>query len=67
VPGSSSPGIGWGPIELTEAGAISSLDPLADEAARVLHWHGDTLGLPSEAIRLAVNANHQNQAFTVGE
>jgi hypothetical protein len=67
--GSSSPvkEIGWGSAEPTKAGAVSNLDPLADEAARVLHWHGDTLGLPSEAIRLTVNANHQNQAFTVGE
>jgi GMP synthase (glutamine-hydrolysing) len=44
--------IGWGSVELTEAGALSSLSPLADEAARILHWHGDTFDLPPEAIRL---------------
>jgi GMP synthase (glutamine-hydrolysing) len=59
--------IGWGAVELTEAGAASSLKPLADAAARVLHWHGDTFDLPSEVIRLAGNANYPNQAFAIGE
>lgn len=58
--------IGWGRVELTEDGAASSLRPLGDEAARVLHWHGDTFDLPLNAVRLAGNADYQNQAFASG-
>jgi GMP synthase (glutamine-hydrolysing) len=55
--------IGWGPVALTEAGAVSSLAPLAEDGAKVLHWHGDTFDLPQGATRLASNANYENQAF----
>jgi GMP synthase (glutamine-hydrolysing) len=58
--------IGWGRVTLTDAGAKSCLAPLADEAAEVLHWHGDTFDLPDSAIRLASNDAYQNQAFAYG-
>jgi GMP synthase (glutamine-hydrolysing) len=58
--------IGWGRVELTDDGQASSLNPLADEGAVVLHWHGDTFDLPDGAVRLASNAAYENQAFAYG-
>ena len=55
--------IGWGHVELTEAGNASCLKPLGEDGAQVLHWHGDTFDLPEGATRLAFNANYENQAF----
>jgi GMP synthase (glutamine-hydrolysing) len=59
--------VGWGRIDLTAAGRASALKPLSDDGAVVLHWHGDTFDLPEGAIRLASNANYQNQAFSYDE
>ncbi len=58
--------IGWGTVELTEAGAASCLGGLAGDDARVLHWHGDSFDLPEGAVRLASNAHYANQAFAYG-
>jgi GMP synthase (glutamine-hydrolysing) len=55
--------LGWGRVDLTAAGRASALKPLGDDGAVVLHWHNDTFDLPDGAIRLAANANYQNQAF----
>lgn len=55
--------IGWGAIELTADGKSSCLRNLQ---TKVLHWHGDTFDLPKDAVRLASNANYQNQAFAYG-
>ncbi|GKQ50307.1 glutamine amidotransferase [Bradyrhizobium sp. Ce-3] len=55
--------IGWGPVELTADGKSSCLRNLH---SKVLHWHGDTFDLPSDAVRLASNANYENQAFAWG-
>jgi len=55
--------IGWGRVDLTPQGRESCLAPLGDPHARVLHWHGDTFDLPQGAVRLAANANYDNQAF----
>jgi GMP synthase (glutamine-hydrolysing) len=59
--------IGWGRLTLTEAGLRSCLQPLADESAMVLHWHGDTFDLPAGARRLARTKVYENQAFVHGE
>jgi GMP synthase (glutamine-hydrolysing) len=59
--------IGWGRVELTRAGHASSLSPLADDGALVLHWHGDTFDLPNGAVRLASNQAYANQAFAYGQ
>jgi GMP synthase (glutamine-hydrolysing) len=56
----------WGTIELTGAGKSSCLRTLQDEDAAVLHWHGDSFDLPSDATRLASNENYENQAFAYG-
>ncbi len=58
--------IGWGPVRLSPAGALSCLKPLGS-AAPVLHWHGDTFDLPDGATRLASNQNYDNQAFACGD
>jgi GMP synthase (glutamine-hydrolysing) len=55
--------IGWGRVELTEAGAASCLAPLGEDDAVVLHWHGDSFDLPPGAQRLASNRHYENQAF----
>lgn len=55
--------IGWGRVELTEAGAASCLGPLGEDDAVVLHWHGDSFDLPSGAQRLASNRHYENEAF----
>jgi GMP synthase (glutamine-hydrolysing) len=59
--------VGWGKVDLTAAGRTSCLLPLADDGAKVVHWHGDTFDLPTGATRLASNVNYQNQAFAFGE
>ena len=56
--------IGWGEVQLTEAGLASSLAHLADQP--VLHWHGDTFDLPPGAVRLAGTDLYENQAFSLG-
>ena len=56
--------IGVGPVELTEAGKLSCLAPLAGQP--LLHWHGDTFDLPEHAVRLASTALYENQAFSLG-
>jgi GMP synthase (glutamine-hydrolysing) len=58
--------VGWGRVDLTAEGRASALEPLGDDDAVVLHWHGDTFDLPEGATRLAANANYQNQAFAYG-
>jgi GMP synthase (glutamine-hydrolysing) len=56
--------IGWGPVDLTDAGASTPLRHLA--RTQVLHWHGDTFDLPQGAIHLASTAKCRNQAFCAG-
>lgn len=58
--------IGWYPIELTDAGRASPLRHLVDGNAPVLHWHGETFGLPAGANLLASSARYRNQAFSYG-
>lgn len=58
--------IGWGRVALTSDSLASCLTPLADEQARVLHWHGDIFDLSHGAVCLASNENYYNQAFSFG-
>jgi GMP synthase (glutamine-hydrolysing) len=55
--------IGWGPVELSPAGAAS---PLGELTGPVLHWHGDTFDLPAGAVHLASTPVCRNQAFALG-
>lgn len=65
-PGQNGAEIGWGPIDLT---ADAGGDPLLGGIAvplTVLHWHGDTFGLPPGAVHLASSPRYPNQAFRLG-
>jgi GMP synthase (glutamine-hydrolysing) len=57
--------IGWGKLDLTEAGRCGPLRHL--DGVPVLHWHGDTFDLPAGALRLASTAAFPNQAFSVND
>ncbi|OWY39835.1 glutamine amidotransferase [Xenophilus sp. AP218F] len=57
--------IGFGELQLTEAGLKSALSPLQD-APMVLHWHGDQFEIPASAQLLASSNRCPNQAFSVG-
>ena len=55
--------LGWLPIAWTaEARAFF---PVLSSNATVLHWHGDTFGLPSGAIRLAASEGCPEQGFLI--
>ncbi len=56
--------IGYGPVELTDAGRASPLARL--DGLPVLHWHGDNCDLPPGAERLASTPLCPVQAFRVG-
>jgi GMP synthase (glutamine-hydrolysing) len=56
--------IGWGALQLSEAGRNGPLRHLA--GVPVLHWHGDTFDLPEGADRLASTDLCANQAFSCG-
>ncbi len=58
--------IGWGTLEVTDAGAAAGFSSFSSEGkARVLHWHGETFDLPSGAVRLAGDPICPNQAFAL--
>lgn len=57
--------IGWAPVALTAAAAISPLRHLA--GLDMLHWHGDAFDLPQGATLLASTPRTPNQAFSIGE
>lgn len=65
-PGSAGKEIGWGKLALTQAGQQSPLAELSPELTSVLHWHGDTFGLPEGATLLAGSDFYPHQAFSVG-
>lgn len=56
--------IGWAPVALTAAAAISPLRDLA--GLDMLHWHGDAFDLPQGATLLASTPKTPNQAFSIG-
>jgi GMP synthase (glutamine-hydrolysing) len=56
--------IGWGELQLSEAGPNGPLRHFA--GVPVLHWHGDTFDLPQEAALLASTEICPNQAFSLG-
>lgn len=54
--------IGWAKLSFTPEGLDSPLRFLG--GGEVLHWHGDTFGLPARALRLASTHLYENQAFS---
>jgi GMP synthase (glutamine-hydrolysing) len=59
--------IGWYPLTLTEAGRRGCLAPVDGALTHVLHWHGDTFDIPSDATLLASSDICPNQAFSWGK
>jgi GMP synthase (glutamine-hydrolysing) len=57
--------IGRGGVDLPKRAWSRACGPLAEEAATVLHWHGDTFDLPSGAVRLAANQLPKHPAIPV--
>ena len=66
-PGLQGKEIGWFPLSLSSGGQHSTLLQSLEDAAEVLHWHGDTFDLPSGSTRLASSDRYENQAFTYGK
>lgn len=56
--------IGWGELQLSEAGRNGPLRHFT--GVPVLHWHGDTFDLPQGAELLASTEICLNQAFSLG-
>jgi GMP synthase (glutamine-hydrolysing) len=56
--------LGWGELQLTEAGRNGPLRHFA--GVPFLHWHGDTFDLPEGTELLASTAICPNQAFSLG-
>jgi len=55
--------LGWMPVTWTKE-ATSKFPHLLSQAT-VLHWHGDTFGLPPGATRLATSAGCPEQGFMI--
>ena len=58
--------IGFGSIELAEAGRQDALFVGFGEHLPALHWHGDTFTLPEGAVLLASSPMYAHQAFRFG-
>jgi GMP synthase (glutamine-hydrolysing) len=58
--------IGFGLIELAEAGREDSLLTGLGEHLPAFHWHGDTFTLPDGAVLLASSPMYAHQAFRFG-
>lgn len=57
--------IGWFPVRLTEAARAHPLCKDLPAELLVLHWHGDTFALPSDALHLAESDACAQQGFLV--
>lgn len=58
----AGPEIGWSPLSLPEGdGPLEAL-----RGVPVLHWHGDNIGLPPQALALAATPATPCQAFMAG-
>lgn len=55
--------LGWLPIDWTQEALVAF--PGLSPAATVLHWHGDTFGLPPGATRLAASTACPEQGFLI--
>jgi GMP synthase-like glutamine amidotransferase len=66
-PNAHGPEIGWGAVRLAPSCRDDRLFTDLPRDLTVMHWHGETLELPSGAKRLISNANSPNQAFRLGD
>jgi GMP synthase (glutamine-hydrolysing) len=56
--------VGFAPVSINDAGMASPVRHLKD--VPVLHWHGDTFGLPEGVELLASTSKYAHQAFRRG-
>ena len=61
-----APEVGLGTVELTDDGRADPVLGPEGAALPVVHWHGDTFGIPDGAVRLASSERYPNQAFRYG-
>jgi GMP synthase-like glutamine amidotransferase len=54
--------IGWFPVTRSDA-VPNGLKGVLPERQTVFHWHGDTFGLPADAVHLYASEGCRNQAF----
>lgn len=59
--------IGWFPITLNDAFALTDLGRRLPRQAEVFHWHGETFSLPEGAVAIASSAACENQGFIYNE
>lgn len=61
------PEIGWAPVHLAPSCADDHLFAGLPATVTVLHWHGETLEVPSSAQLLMSSNAYPNQAFRIGD
>lgn len=61
-----APEIGLGDVRLTAEGLKDPVVGGAGATLPVMHWHGDTFDLPSDAVHLARSSLYVNQGFRAG-
>ncbi len=67
VPGNSGKELGWYPLRPgRDHGKFPWLQPLFQNSLALLHWHGDTIVLPPQAMHLAATSRYGVQAFSLG-
>ena len=63
-PGDQGKEVGWGKLNLTEAGKEAPVRHLCGSKTGMFQWHGDTFDLPKDATLLATSDMYQNQVFS---
>lgn len=58
--------IGWYKLNLTQGGKEDKAFGKFPEELTVFQWHGDTFGIPQDAVHLAGSELFPNQAFRIG-
>ena len=58
--------IGWWPIERVAAADAHPIAHALPPRAEVFHWHGETFGLPADAVHLARSEACETQGFALG-
>jgi GMP synthase-like glutamine amidotransferase len=58
--------VGWAEVTVSHAAADDELFAAVPASFAPLHWHGETVVLPSNAVLLASSERYPNQAFRVG-
>lgn len=62
----ATPEIGWFPVRLTRGAQSHAVFRDLPSEFVPLHWHGETFGLPGDAVLLAESSACSHQAFALG-